>query len=259
MLFRNAYAQLNRNWTIILYPIVLDIFALWAGWKLGGFSGEQKWSLKWLLDMGLPSLSHLSNIPLFANTMDFLRIFGQEGSAVSTVVIFILLLVLCFVQGGYITGLHTIASDNKPNLAQFFRNGKAFFIHFLLYNMMVYLLKIGVTLGLTAFLGSAGLFLSLLVFIALRIVFIYLEFTMVVDRLSWDQVLGQSRVYFKSSLSLTSATILVMYVSSGLLSLLLHRLWSIEAVIVGVIVSAYVMTGIQLAFMMILSQTKARL
>jgi len=258
MLLKHAFGQLNKNWIIILYPIVLDIIALSAGWGLGGFNGQPMWSMKWLLEMGIPSLSELSNLPLLANTMDYLKLFDQEGSIVAVVVILLLLLVLCFAQGGYISGLYAIASDQKLNFHQFLHNGKTFFSRFVLYNIMVYLLKIGVTLALAALLGSAGLFISLVVFIVLRIVFIYLEFTMVVDRLSWDQVLGHSRTYFKSSFSQTGTVILIMYVSSGLLSLLLHRLWSWEAVIVGVFVYAYVMTGIQLAFMIILCQTKSR-
>lgn len=248
-MFRDAYRRLNGAWKLVAYPFVLDALALAAGWSLAGLAGGPKWSLKWLLDIGLPSLSHISNNALLANSLDYLRVFGQDGSAAGVVVVGVLLLLRCYAQGGYIAGLQSIARGGKPDLAHFMRNGKAWFIPFIMYNIIVYIAMIGVTLGLSALFGPVGPFFSLLVFAVLRIVWIYLEFTMVVDRLSWDQVLGRSRSYWNGSRSKTAIAVVVLYVASGGISLLLHRFWSPAAVIVALLAYAYVMTGIQLALM----------
>ncbi|GGD66281.1 hypothetical protein [Paenibacillus nasutitermitis] len=252
-----AYRRLNRNLTFLVYPIALDAIALGIGWLLAGFVKQPAWSLKLLLDMGLPSLSHLLNQPQLANTIDYLRLFGEEGAAVSAAAVILLLFVLCWAQGGYIAGLQTIATDGKPDVAHFIRHGRASFARFVLFRIIVFLAKISVTLGTTALFGTAGLFLSLLVFMTLRIVFIYLEFTMVERRLSWDRVLGQSRAYFSSALSDTAKIVVVLFASSGLCSFLLHRFWSPAAAIAGIIIYAYVMTGLQVALMTVLTQTRS--
>ncbi|MCQ6559074.1 hypothetical protein [Paenibacillus mendelii] len=257
-MLREAYRRLNRNLSILLYPIILDMIALGAGWGLAGFRGEPQWSLKLLLDMGLPSLSHSLNLPVLANTLGYLSLFGQEGSVPAVIVVLLLLLVLCYAQGGYIASLQLIASGAKPSFSQFMRSGRVFFVRFFMFNAIVFAAQMGLTLGLSALFGSAGLFFSLLVFIVLRIIFIYIEFTMVVDRLSWDQVLGQSRAYFRSSLAQTGMIVVVLVAGSGLISLLLHRTWSLAAIIIGIPVYAYVITGIQLALMMVLLQTKSQ-
>lgn len=258
MVLGNAFRQLNSNLTIILVPIILDAAALWAGLSLAGFSGQPKWSLKLLLDMGLPTVSHLSNMLLMANSIDFLKLFASEMSVVALITVFLMLIVYCLVQGGYIASLHVIATTGEMSFKHFFRSSKAFFLRFATYYITVFLAKISITLGLVAIFGVVGLFLSLLVFIVLRILFIFLEFTIVVDRLSWDQVLGQSRAYLKSSLFRSGAVILVMYVSSGMLSLLLHRFWSPAALIVGILSYSYVMSGIQLALMLILCKERMK-
>jgi len=257
-MFREAYRRLNGARKLVVFPVVLDALALAAGWSLAGFAGEPRQSLKWLLDIGLPSLSHISNNPLLANSLDYLRLFGRDGSAAGIAIVAVFLLFRSFAQGGYIAGLQSIATGGKPDMAHFMRNGKAMFIPFVVYNVIVYIAMIGVTLGLSALFGPAGQFFSLLVFAVLRIVWIYLEFTMVVDRLSWDQVLGRSRSYWNGngSWAKTAIAVGVLYVVSGGTSLMLHLLWSPAAVIAALLVYAYVITGIQLALMGLLCRMR---
>lgn len=258
MLLREAYRRLNGNIPFLLYPIVLDVVAFGMGWMLAGIVTEPKWSLKLLLDMGLPSISHLLNVAQLANTIDYLRLFGDKGAAVPAITVLLLLLVFCWAQGGYIAGLQTIASGGKPDVSHFIRHGKAYFVRFLLFRITAFLAKLGLTLGLTALLGSAGLLISLLVFFSLRVVFIYLEFTMVDGRMAWDQVLGQSRAYFKNALPETGQIVVILFAFAGICSFLLHRFWSPFAAVAGIIVYSYVMTGLQLALMTVLIQLKSK-
>ena len=66
MLFA-AIRNVHYQGKIFLYPIILDVIALVIGIYLVGFIGKPMFSIKLILEMGFPSVSHISNISMFAN------------------------------------------------------------------------------------------------------------------------------------------------------------------------------------------------
>lgn len=240
---------------LILYPIVYDLIALVIGLSIVGFYGKDIVSIRMILEMGMPSVSHLSNIPLFINNMEFFNI-PVEIPPNTLIIILVAILVGAFLQGGYIGYLSSIVQDEKFSFTQFLKTGKRNWIQFIILEIIIFLGKIGVTAFLAIFFGIIGVFASLVFFITARIMFIYLEFSMVVDRTGIGPALKYSRSYFMKSIMVTLQLVLGMYVISGLISLFLHYFWSPVIVISLIFIYAYIMTAIQLALMTILWKSK---
>ncbi|WP_018757457.1 hypothetical protein [Paenibacillus terrigena] len=257
MLLQRAFVQILRYPMLILCPIILDLIAYLLGGALVGFIGTSSLSYRLILEMGLPSVSHLINIPLLPNQLQFMNIPGVPTIGWAAVVL--MLLLMTFAQGGYIGILWQASIGEPASIRGFIREGKVYWIRFIFLYLMIMFAKTAVTTLLVMLFQGIGLFLSLLVFIVLRILFIYLEFTIVVDRSQLDAALRRSRQYFKQSRLKTMVLVFCLFVVSGLLSTLIHQLWSPYAILAGIVIGAYVVSVIQLALMMVLSQVRAQL
>lgn len=255
MVFLNAFKKLHKNMTLMIYPILFDLFALSAGLLMIGFNGEKLISIRMILETGIPSASHLSNTPLFINTMEFLNFEGGYPDFAPIIVISTVI-IGAFLQGGYISYLAAIVNDKPYKLSQFAKDGKRNWIQFILLEVIVFLIKIAMTAFLAIFFGIVGVFASLVFMIVLRIIFIYLEFSMVVDRTGILPALKKARRYLVASLFSSLGLIALMYTVSSGLSFTLHYFWSKTLVIVMIFLYAYMMSGIQIALMQNLYKAK---
>lgn len=251
-----ACRKLNRNIVILLFPILFDLLAFILALSFVGFAGKGMVSIRMILEMGMPSISHLSNIPLFSSGFEFLSI-AETMPLNALLVTITLVLAGAFLQGSFIGCLTAIAEDRLVAFKDLLRIGLRNWIQFILLEMIFLFGKIGITAFLAMFFGIIGVFASLVFFITLRIVFIYLEFTMVVDRVGVVGAFKKSRGYLMRSLLVTLPLVLVMYVTASLLSLALHYFWSPVTIIILTVIYAYVMTAIQLSLMTVLHETKA--
>lgn len=258
MAFVEAFRKVNRHYLLVLYPIIFDLISLAISWSIVGFYGKAMVSIRLMLEMGFPSLSHLSNIPLFINSIDFLNIPLATPSNIWIVVV-LMIMIGTFMQGGYISYLYSIVSSKTFHLSHFLSEGKRNWIQFIFLEIILFFGKISVTAFLVLFFGIIGVFASLVFFIVLRVIFIYLEFTMVVDRMSIASAMKRCRSYLKKSLLPTLGIIAVMYAVSGGISLLLHKFWAPFVIIGLVFVYAYIMSVIQIVFMLTLCRTKKEL
>ncbi|MBO0600592.1 hypothetical protein I2483_02855 [Sporosarcina sp. E16_3] len=255
MIVFEAFKKLHRNIILIIYPIIYDLVSLAIGMSIVGFYGKNLVSIRMILEMGIPSVSNLSNIPLLVNDIGFLTI-PVEIPPITLAITITAIMIGAFLQGCYIGYLSFIAKDVKFNFKQLFKTGMGSWIQFIILEVIIFLGKIGVTAFLAIFFGIIGVFASLVFFITLRILFIYLEFTMVVDRTGLVPAIKSSRNYLMNSLMITLPLVLVMYIVSSLISLFLHYFWSPLVVIGLIFVYAYIMTAIQLALMMVLCKSK---
>ncbi len=257
-LFKGIRA-VHQHWTIFIYPILFDLIGLTLGLYFIGFFGQAFVSVKLILEMGLPSISHISNIPLFANNLFFLT--GPvEKTAFLGVILIIMLLFGAFLQGGYIRSLYRIVKKEEYSFVQFIKDGKKYWLQFILLEIIVQLLRIGLTALFLLFLPYIGAFISLVTFIVLRIVFIYLEFTIVIDNVNIPDALKLSRKYLFKSFLPSLTVVIIMYIVTSSLSLVLHIGWSFPMVICVLFLYAYLMTLIQSVLMCILwhvRETKA--
>ena len=251
----NNIRKLHRNAIIFIYPIVYDLLALSLGLYLMGFNGQTMFSSKLILEMGFPSVSHISNIPLLANQVYFFN--GPVDITVFTGIVVVSLIVIgAFLQGGYIHSLYAIGKNGKYSSVEFVKYGKKNWLQFILLGVIMYFLKISLTAFLVIFFSTIGGFVALIALLVLRIVFIYLEFTIVLDKLPIPEALKKSRHYFAKSFLPTSITVVIMYIISLSLSIILHKIWSPIFVIAMILFYAYIMTLIQMVFMTILSRAR---
>jgi len=251
---QRAFVQVLRYPILILCPILLDLIAYLLGGALVGFIGTSTLSYRLILEMGLPSVSYLMNTPLLPNQVQFMNLPGVPTIGWAAVVL--MLLLMTFAQGGYIGTLRQASIGEPASVGLFMREGKAYWIRFIFLYLMIMFAKTAVVTLLVMLFQGIGLFLSLLVFIVLRILFIYLEFTIVVNQSQLDAALRGSRQYFKQSKWKTMMLVFCLFVVSGLMSMLIHQLWSPYAILAGIVLGAYVISAIQLALMMVLCQAR---
>ncbi|GIN74874.1 hypothetical protein J14TS2_53490 [Bacillus sp. J14TS2] len=251
----NSIREIHRNGIIFVYPIIYDLIALAIGFYFIGFNGQSMFSVKLILEMGFPSVSHIENIPLFANQLSFFN-GPAETTFFSGVAVLILIVIRTFLQGGYIQSLHTVVEGESYSFSEFIKASKKNWLQFLFLEIILYFLKISLTAFLVIFFPGIGGFAALCSLIVLRIIFIYLEFTIVLDKVHIPGALKLSRTYLAKSLVPTMLTIIVMYVICSGLSLFIHIMWSPTIVIGMILMYSYIMTLIQLVFMTILSKTR---
>lgn len=254
MALQQVLNRLHRQLWVVFIPVILDIISLGAGWLFIGFPGESRLSSRIILEMGMPSLSHLLNTPLLANQLGFMNQPGTPTYAWIAVVP--IMLASTFAQGGFISVLKGIAEGGEVTFARFIRDGRSNWIRFIWFYVMVMLAKIAVTALLVLLFGVAGALASLLLFIVFRIMYTYLEFTIVADAMSIDQTLRMSREYLKDSLAKTIPAVIVMFLFSSAVSVLIHWIWLPVAFIAGIFVYAYLMTVIQLILMAIMCEIR---
>lgn len=256
MVFIQAFRKIHRHYILIIYPILYDLISLAIGLSIVGFYGKEIVSIRLILEMGLPSVSHLSNIPLFVNNIDFLNI-QEKIPSYSWMIVVLMILMGAFLQGGYISYLYSIVKGERFRFPQFLSAGKKHWIQFIILEIIIFLGKLSITAFLFLFFNMIGVFASLIFFIVFRIMFIYLEYTIVVDRVSVAAAVKQSREYLKKALIDSLALIIIMYAVSSGISFLLHIYWSPFTIIGLIVVYAYLMSVIQIAFMSVLGKIKA--
>lgn len=247
MLFA-AIRNVHYQGKIFLYPIILDVIALAIGIYLVGFIGKPMFSIKLILEMGFPSVSHISNISMFANQTTILNELDAVHVYVVLIVI-ILIMLRAFFQGGYIQYLSNIIKEKKYSFKQFMHAGRKYWLQFILLELVVYLLKISLAAFLLLFFPLAGSVFTLFFLIGFRIIFIYLEFTIVEENVSIPVAVKRCRKYYFKSFYPTTALIIFMYLLTSLLSYLLHQYWSYAMIFGMIVIYAYVMTIIQAVFM----------
>lgn len=254
MIFVRAFDTLRRNPSLLLYPALMDSAGLAAGWLSVGFIGTSQISVKLILDMGLPSLGHLINVPIIMNSPDFLSRHG--GGPVIGLVTLLFLLLTALMQGGYIASLDKALRGERRSFRQFLKDGRRAWVRFILFYIIVALAKTAATTLLVLIFGAVGLFASLVLFLALRIRYIYLELAMVVDHLNIDTAMRRSPFYWKEAPAATAAVVGIYYAVSALFSLLLHAFWYPLVLWAGVWLYAFVMTAVQLSFMLIIHRVR---
>lgn len=252
----DACKKLNRNSIMLAFPVLFDGLALLAGLYFVGFYGKGMTSIRMILEMGMPSIGHLSNIQLPMNDMRFLSIPVEELPFITLLITITFVLMGAFLQGSYIGCLAAVAKNELVSVKFLIRVGLKNWIQFILLEIILFFGKIGLAAFLALFFGIIGVFASLVVFMTIRIVFIYLEFTMVVDGVGITKAFKKSRGYLMQSLLTSLPLIILMYTVSSVFSLALHYFWSPVMVMAMTAIYAYIMTVIQLLFMTVFVATR---
>lgn len=249
MLIKQSFKALNRYLYIIFIPIAIDLAALFAGLRFLSFYEVTKPSLMIIYEIGLPSLSHILSEPLLANTLKYLSEFEQVSSPiVITVLVFIMINSLG--QGAYIGILFKIANKERLSFRAAISDAKRFWLRFFMFAFIFMLLQMTVVLFLMMFLKVVGIFASLMLFLFLRVFFMYFEYCMVIYNCFYGKALSKAYEHFKEDRKNSLIPMAAIFVTAGLLSFVLHQFWSLGSLIFFIIIYSYIMTILQLALMM---------
>ncbi|MFC4812350.1 hypothetical protein [Paenibacillus sp. GCM10023250] len=232
-------------------PVALDGLSVLAGIVMNGFQGSPHVTFKLTFQMGMPSVSAVTEQRFMAGTVQLGASGGlPAGSAATALLVLILfLLVQAFVQGGYIGLLRDAAAGRPLTLAAFRAYGARYFMRFLLLNLLV--LAAILTGGAVAVLlfRVGGAVVILLAFLILRVWFVYLEFTLVAKNCGILKAFPLALGSFKRRTRATTSLIVKSVLLNVLFGLLVNALWVSFFFFLLLFLYDYLFAGMQLAFM----------
>ncbi|MBM7566830.1 hypothetical protein [Paenibacillus sacheonensis] len=232
-------------------PVAIDGLSALTGILMNGFHGSPHLAFKLALQMGLPSVSAVTEQRFMAGTVQMNADGGlSAGSAAAAVLVLLaFLLVQAFFQGGYIGLLRQAANERSISLRVFYAYGMRFFGRFLLLNLLVLaLLLVGGGLAVYVLHGF-GAVVSLLAFLILRVWFVYLEFTLVSENCSILQAFPRALRAFGDRTGATTSLIVKAVMLNILFGLLINAVWISFFFFLLLFLYDYIFAGLQLAFM----------
>lgn len=252
---KRVFQKLHQNYWILFIPIAIDLGALIIGLNMIGFYGEPQISFQVILDVGLPSLSHILSTPLFVNSIKIFNL--PQGISEPTPLIFLLFIVIsAFSKGGLIGILYKVSQNQSIHFNDFLTYGKRFVIKFVIWMIIVNLAITAISLLFMLLFGVMSYFLVLFILIILRVLFIYVEFVFVVERAGFGEAFSLSRQYLKQSAPSVYMIIGLMFLFAGSISWFVYMFWMPLVLFLSIPVYAYVMCIVYMALMMSLNEAK---
>jgi hypothetical protein len=256
-----AFTKLKSNKFLLIFPIGFDFLAFFLGIALIGFYGQSKMTIRFVLDVGMPSVSTLIDQKVNFMLNGFNLNLNSSFEEISSLIIFSILLsfiIGSFLQAGFIGLLNNTIQAKPLSFSRFITFGKKYWYTYLFIELIWYALLLAAFFLLILPLGILGLIIFGILIITLRIVFIYWEFTVIVDDLSVFDALTQAKIYFANR-SRNLISILIYLVGFNLLlSLLVNGLWNPIVLLISIFIYGYVSTGLQLSLMITLYDAKNR-
>lgn len=193
-----TFRKLSKFPLLAVIPVVVDGLSVLLGVALHGFHGNPHFTLKLALQMGLPSISAVTEQGLMPGSVQIASVGGFTTSNVLGVLFYLalFLLVQSFLQGGYVGLLYEAVNGRRLSMELFAACGVRFFGRFLLLDILVltFLFMLG---GLAvAILKMPGVIVFMFIFLLLRVLFLFLEFTLVADDCSIFEAFSRSRDAF---------------------------------------------------------------
>lgn len=249
MLFE-AFRKLAKYQLLVVIPVVVDGLSVLFGTAMHGFNGTPHFTLKLALQMGLPSISAVTEQRFMPGSVQIVGD-GYNATSVFGVLFYfaLVLVVQAFLQGGYIGLLHEAANRRRLSMKLFAAYGRRFFGRFLLLDILVlaFLFMLG---GLAAaMLKMPGIILFTIIFLLLRVLFLFLEFTLVVDDCSIAEAFSRSRNAFRHRTSDTMPLVVITILVNFVAGFLVNALWLPFLFLVLLIMYDIVSAGLQVAFM----------
>ncbi|WP_274649230.1 hypothetical protein [Paenibacillus humicola] len=245
------FGKLSPFPLLVVVPIVIDALSVLLGTTIHGYQGSPHLTFKLALQMGLPSIGAVTEQGFMPGSVQLPGGGGIHAASLLGVLLYLALYlaVQSFLQGGYVGLLCDASNGRKLSMAQFAAYGRRFFFRFLLLNIVVFAFLFIVGAIFTLILMVPGMILFFVLFLVLRVLFLYLEFTMVAEDCSLSEAFSRSRAYFRSrtpsTLPLVGAAVLVNVIAG----LVVNALWLPFLFLVWLIVYDAVMARLQLAFM----------
>lgn len=250
-----SFSLLRRNLGLILVPVIMDIIAFFTGLLAVGFFGEPSFQLKLFLTVGVPSIGDILENNFLAGGN--INLTGTPEAAGIAVLLFLIFLVLsAFIEAGFIGLLYeTARNEVSPSVSNFAGYAKRFGLRFLGLRLLIFIVTlVGFVFGLLLF--FVGVIAFMIIFIILRIKYIYWEFTIVAEDLGILEAFQRSRELYDQRSPELANIIIKILAANFLFGLALNFLWMPIILFIGIFLYAYVATGLQLELMLSLPGLK---
>ncbi|MDR9855036.1 hypothetical protein RJP21_15580 [Paenibacillus sp. VCA1] len=216
---------------IVLQPFLIDAILLAVLYGSHAWEVQSQWSSRVILGIGIPSVFQLYSLPFT---------WFMLAAAV----------LWSFAQGGYISTLAAACRGSKLHASQILRANLRFGPPFLLLQAAMVLATSTVSTLLILLFGAIGSGAALLFFIAFRILFVFLEFTVVTDRVPFDAAFRRAFRSLKQHWPASVAMAAVILVVSGLASLAANLFAAPVQLVLILIVYDTMMSVLLLALML---------
>jgi hypothetical protein len=258
----NAFSRLANNKLLIVFPIAFDLLALMYSLLFSGFYGESKFSIKFTIDVGMPSIASIIdqqvNFNFMVNGVNF-HPSMIEPSLQLILLLIIGLLITAFLQAGYIGLLKDVALGKTLSFNNFMNYGKKFWISYVIV-VSLWIAALVVSFFLLVIpLQSFGMLIFIVLLFTFRILFIYWEFTIIVDNVSVFEGLQKCRVYFTNRTNNLFPILFATLAFNFLLGIFVNAFWNPFILIFFIFIYGYAASGFQIALMLSLYEVKRKI
>lgn len=255
-MFSEAFTKTSRYRALFLLPIGLDLLSFMIGILMVGYHGGSKATIRLALQVGIPSVSSVVSRSVMVGGIGLSMI----GAAAVMIVIMLLFFVLrAFLMGGYIGLLQHAAEEESPSVSRFMEQSSHYFLRFIIIELLIAFITVVCGAALLILLRGAGMFIFFVLFLAMRIMYIYLEFTVAVDDCSVKTALLRSRYYFANRLQETSAVILWIILLGIGGGYVMNLDVPVSLFVLEILVYDFIAAALQLALMMSFLRIKRNL
>lgn len=253
-----GFVLAREKWQVLLYPAFLDLISLVFTFGVAGYSMQQTVTYQ-IFAIG-PSLPSINDILAEPNELLGMNVeLGVPGAgATAGILLFLLVFIFIgiFIEAGFFHLIWQGAAGNGDiSFSQFIDGAKRFWVRFLLLYVLLIVLLI-VPLILMSFFGFFGLILVGVGVLILRVVFIYLEFTIIADDIGIFDALGQSFAYFKQTGGEIIVLLFAMAAATALIGFIINYAALPFLVILMTPVYLFVVTGFMFALALMLEEAR---
>ncbi|WP_339320947.1 hypothetical protein [Paenibacillus sp. FSL W8-0194] len=226
-----ACRTFRRHPYIVLQPFLIDAILLVVLYGSQASQIQSQWSSRVMLGMGIPSVFQLFSLPF-------------------TWFMLVAALLWSFAQGGYIRTLDAACRGSELPVSQMMRANLRYGLPFLLLQAAIMLAASAASTLLIVMFGAIGSGAALLFLIVFRILFVYLEFTIVTDRVPFDAAFRRAFQTLKQHGPASVGMGVAILAVSGLASLAANLFTKPIPLMLILIVYDAVMTVLLLALML---------
>lgn len=257
-MIQKGFETLQNNLKLSLYPILTDLLTLVSVLLAAGYQATSQFSVQLSLNPGLPSVFSI----LEDDNATLQLTFGAGSGAAATPPLLMLLSVLfsfllfTFIEGGFISLLYRGIRDEETSFQTFLKFGRYYWTRFI--GLLLFIMILSTAAVIPAFLmGGPGLILFGIGALIVRILFIYVEYTIVVDDVGVIDSLPKAYGYFKQDSQTTIQVLLPVLGINLLFGFLLNQFPYPVIIAAGMILYGFIMTGFMLSLMHTFNKTRS--
>ncbi|MTI96283.1 MAG: hypothetical protein FH749_12540 [Firmicutes bacterium] len=244
-----GFSTLTRNLGLFIVPVVMDLISFLMGLATVGFVGEAAFTFKFSVNVGLLSIADILEHYVMMNGLVFNLDEGLGIMGPALLLFAVFMIFSAFVEAGFVGLLYDVVRRQSVSSGQFFAYAGRYWPRFLGLRLLILAFIFIGGLVSALVLSILGVLLFLVVFVILRIRYIYWEFTIVSEDMGVIDAFTRSREHFANRSHHLAGVIITILVSNFIFGLIFNGIWHPVVVFVGIFIYGYVASGLQLALM----------